>query len=96
MALMDILGFALMLIRHIFYQHRELFGNQRQVDDLVDRLALTLGTTREALNIVCDFCNAWCFASDESRLRHQRASSQAELSWNLWMGPGLMHQLRSS
>jgi meiotic recombination protein SPO11 len=38
--------------RHIFYQHQELFGSQRRVDELVDCLALTLDTRRDNLNIV--------------------------------------------
>ncbi|PHH65651.1 hypothetical protein CDD81_1737 [Ophiocordyceps australis] len=38
--------------RHIFYQHQELFGKQRVVDDLVDDLALTLQVSREDLRIV--------------------------------------------
>jgi len=38
--------------RHIYYQHQELFGTQRRVDDLVDRLALTLGSSRDDLHIV--------------------------------------------
>ncbi|PHH78355.1 hypothetical protein CDD82_3084 [Ophiocordyceps australis] len=38
--------------RHIFYQHQELFGKQRVVDDLVDDLALTLDVSREDLRIV--------------------------------------------
>ncbi|KAH7152025.1 Spo11/DNA topoisomerase VI subunit A [Dactylonectria estremocensis] len=38
--------------RHIFYQHQDLFEKQRQVDDLVDDLALTFGVTRGDLNIV--------------------------------------------
>ncbi|KAG9252252.1 Spo11/DNA topoisomerase VI subunit A [Emericellopsis atlantica] len=38
--------------RHIYYQHQELFGTQRRADDLVDRLALTLGSSRDDLHIV--------------------------------------------
>lgn len=38
---------------HIFYQHQELFEKQSRVDELVDDLALTLGVTRDNLNIVC-------------------------------------------
>ncbi|KAM0264318.1 hypothetical protein ACHAQJ_000808 [Trichoderma viride] len=38
--------------RHIFYQHQELFANQRTVDKLVDNLALALGVHRDDLNIV--------------------------------------------
>ncbi|KAK7415688.1 endodeoxyribonuclease [Neonectria punicea] len=38
--------------RHIYYQHQDLFEKQRQVDELVDDLALTLGVNRGDLNIV--------------------------------------------
>ncbi|CAM1508004.1 Fc.00g048520.m01.CDS01 [Cosmosporella sp. VM-42] len=38
--------------RHIYYQHQHLFENQRQVDDLVDDVACTLGINRGDLNIV--------------------------------------------
>ncbi|POR33776.1 Meiotic recombination protein rec12 [Tolypocladium paradoxum] len=38
--------------RNIFYQHQDLFDKQRVVDELVDDLALTLGVTRDDLNIV--------------------------------------------
>ncbi|KND93448.1 Meiotic recombination protein rec12 [Tolypocladium ophioglossoides CBS 100239] len=38
--------------RNIFYQHQDLFDNQRVVDELVDDLALTLGVNRDDLNIV--------------------------------------------
>ncbi|RGP78036.1 hypothetical protein FLONG3_3871 [Fusarium longipes] len=38
--------------RHIFYQHRDLFEKQREVDELVDDIAFTLGISRGDLNIV--------------------------------------------
>ncbi|PTD04665.1 Meiotic recombination protein rec12 [Fusarium culmorum] len=38
--------------RHIFYQHQDLFEKQREVDDLVDDIAFTLGISRGDLNIV--------------------------------------------
>lgn len=42
----------LIYLRHIYYQHQELFEKQAKVDELVDCLALTLGVNREDLNIV--------------------------------------------
>ncbi|UNI18564.1 endodeoxyribonuclease [Purpureocillium takamizusanense] len=38
--------------RQIYYQHKELFGKQRVVDELVDDLAATLSVQRHDLNIV--------------------------------------------
>ncbi|KAG8422939.1 endodeoxyribonuclease [Metarhizium acridum] len=38
--------------RNIFYQHQELFGTQRVVDELVDDVATTLELDRDDLNIV--------------------------------------------
>ncbi|KAI0017176.1 Spo11/DNA topoisomerase VI subunit A [Xylariomycetidae sp. FL0641] len=38
--------------RDIYYQNPSLFGSQRYVDDLVDDIAFTFGTGRDALNIV--------------------------------------------
>ncbi|RGP62813.1 hypothetical protein FSPOR_9004 [Fusarium sporotrichioides] len=38
--------------RHIFYQHQDLFEKQREVDELVDDIAFTLGISRGDLNIV--------------------------------------------
>ncbi|GKU04803.1 meiotic recombination protein spo11 [Fusarium langsethiae] len=38
--------------RHIFYQHQDLFEKQREVDELVDDIAFTLGIGRGDLNIV--------------------------------------------
>ncbi|KAH8177129.1 type IIB DNA topoisomerase domain-containing protein [Sarocladium implicatum] len=38
--------------RNIFYQNQDLFGNQTQVNSLVDAVALTLSASREDLNIV--------------------------------------------
>ncbi|KAH7318275.1 Spo11/DNA topoisomerase VI subunit A [Stachybotrys elegans] len=37
--------------RHIFYQHQDLFEKQRNVDELVDDIAFTLGVNRHDLNI---------------------------------------------
>lgn len=37
---------------HIFYQNPEIFDSQAQVDRLVDDLAVTMGVTRDGLNIV--------------------------------------------
>jgi meiotic recombination protein SPO11 len=37
---------------HIFYQHQDLFEKQREVDELVDDIAFTLGISRGDLNIV--------------------------------------------
>ena len=41
-----------MLNSHVFYQHQDLFETQRNVDELVDDLALSLGVHRDDLNIV--------------------------------------------
>ncbi|KAH6966196.1 Spo11/DNA topoisomerase VI subunit A [Fusarium venenatum] len=38
--------------RHIFYQRQDLFEKQREVDELVDDIAFTLGISRGDLNIV--------------------------------------------
>ncbi|KAI0805672.1 Spo11/DNA topoisomerase VI subunit A [Xylaria sp. FL0064] len=38
--------------RAIYYQNPELFGSQRYVDELVDDIAFTFGSGRDALNIV--------------------------------------------
>lgn len=45
----------LTLLRHIYYQHQNLFESQRVVDDLVDRVAKTLDARRDDLNIVSVF-----------------------------------------
>lgn len=43
---------GLTIVRNIYYQDPDLFVNQRNVDELVDSLALTLGVGRNALHIV--------------------------------------------
>ncbi|TWU73471.1 hypothetical protein ED733_005167 [Metarhizium rileyi] len=40
------------MLSNIFYQHQELFGTQRIVDELVDDVATTLGLDRDQINIV--------------------------------------------
>lgn len=46
------------LLRFVYYQNPELFGNQRYVDQLVDDIAFTFGVNRDALNIVCNTSHA--------------------------------------
>jgi len=45
--------------RDIFYQNVQLFGKQKVVDQLVDDLAATWGTTRAALNVVSTLVLRW-------------------------------------
>ncbi|KAK5993755.1 Meiotic recombination protein rec12 [Cladobotryum mycophilum] len=46
--------------RHIYYQHQDLFEAQRNVDELVDDLALTLDIGRDDLNIVASAKGLFC------------------------------------
>ncbi|OAA59218.1 meiosis-specific topoisomerase Spo11 [Niveomyces insectorum RCEF 264] len=57
---LSILQLSHQALLNIFYQHRDLFRDQRTVDNLVDDVAYTLGTGRDALNIVAASVGVVC------------------------------------